>query len=58
LKFLAHRAGGGLAIMGLGWAARQAHGLEAEAQDGSPAQLERRIAALREHLGRLRIETV
>ena len=57
VRFLAHRATGGLATMGLQWAARQSRGLEREALQAQPQALERRIASLREHLGKVRIES-
>ena len=57
VQFLAHRAFGGLASMGLHWAARQSRVLEQEALQGPMEELEPRIAALREHLRKVRIET-
>lgn len=57
LQFLAHRAFGGLASMGLHWAARQSRILEQDALEAAPEQLQQRITALREHLGRVRIAT-
>ena len=56
VRFLAHRATGGLATMGLHWAARQSRAVERDALAAPPQALERRIAALREHLGKVRAE--
>jgi len=57
LQFLAHRATGGLGSMGLHWAARQSRIVEQDALHASSPELERRIVALREHLGKVRIES-
>lgn len=56
VQFLAHRAFGGLASMGLQWAAAQCRVLESGALEAPSEELHRRIDALREHLGRVRIE--
>jgi HPt (histidine-containing phosphotransfer) domain-containing protein len=56
LQFLAHRLSGGLSAMGLHWAARQARTIEHDARAAGRASLDARIAALREHLARVRIE--
>ncbi|QJW83395.1 response regulator [Ramlibacter terrae] len=57
LQFPAHRATGGLGSMGLHWAARQSRIVEQDALHASSPELERRIVALREHLGKVRIES-
>jgi DNA-binding response OmpR family regulator len=57
VQFLAHRAFGGLATMGLQWAARQSRVVEQDALQGSREHLEHRIAALREHLRKVRVES-
>ena len=57
VKFLAHRAFGGLSLMGLQWAARQCRQLEYGAMDAPVTELAQRVAALSGHLGRLRIES-
>ena len=57
VQFLAHRAFGGLATMGLHWAARQSRIVEQDALHGAREELERRIDALREHLRKVRVET-
>ncbi|MGV3570841.1 MAG: response regulator [Ramlibacter sp.] len=57
LQFLAHRATGGLGSMGLHWAARQSRIVEQDALHASSPELERRIVALRHHLGKVRIES-
>jgi len=57
LRFLAHRLAGGLSAMGLHWGSGQSRSLERDALHGAREQLEERIRALREHLGRVRIET-
>jgi signal transduction histidine kinase/DNA-binding response OmpR family regulator len=57
VQFLAHRAFGGLATMGLHWAARQSRVVEQEALQGGREELQRRIEALREHLRRVRVES-
>lgn len=56
LQFVAHRVSGGLSAMGLHWAARQARAIEHDAASSGRAALDARIAALREHLARVRIE--
>lgn len=56
VKFLAHRAAGGLATMGLHWAAQHSRFLERRALDAAPEDLQLRITALREHLARVRIQ--
>jgi CheY-like chemotaxis protein len=55
VQFLAHRASGGLATMGLDWAARQCRILEREALEGPLEDLDRRILGLRQHLKNVRI---
>jgi signal transduction histidine kinase/ActR/RegA family two-component response regulator len=57
VQFLAHRAAGGLAAMGLQWAAQQARTVERDAPRAAPETLERIIAGLREHLRNVRIES-
>jgi DNA-binding response OmpR family regulator len=57
VQFLAHRAYGGLATMGLHWAAGQSRVVEQDALAGAKEDLEKRIDALREHLRRVRVET-
>ncbi len=57
LQFLAHRLAGGLSAMGLHWASRQSRSLEREAFEARTEHLDERIRALREHLGKVRIET-
>jgi signal transduction histidine kinase/ActR/RegA family two-component response regulator len=56
LQFLAHRAAGGLSAMGLHWAAGQSRIIERGASDAAQDALAAHIAALREHLARVRIE--
>jgi HPt (histidine-containing phosphotransfer) domain-containing protein len=56
LQFMAHRIAGGLAAMGLHWAAEQARSIEREAPDGAQEALVTYLTALREHLARVRIE--
>lgn len=55
LRFLAHRASGSLAMMGLDRAASENRRLQAEAPNASRESLAARIAWLREHLATLRI---
>jgi two-component system sensor histidine kinase EvgS len=55
LRFLAHRASGSLAMMGLDRAARENRRLQAEALHASRETLHARLAWLRDHLGALRI---
>lgn len=57
LQFLAHRAKGGLATMGLDWAARQSRVLERDALTAPAPELERVVAAMREHLVKVRLES-
>jgi signal transduction histidine kinase/DNA-binding response OmpR family regulator len=57
VQFLAHRAFGGLATMGLHSAARQSRAVEQDALHASKEELEQRIDALREHLRKVRVET-
>jgi signal transduction histidine kinase/CheY-like chemotaxis protein len=57
VKFLAHRAGGGLGTMGLQWASRQCRIIERDALTAPVDSLERRIVGLREHLRNVRIES-
>lgn len=54
VQFLAHRASGGLATLGLHWAARQSREVEQGALHAEPEHLELHIVALREHLLRVR----
>jgi signal transduction histidine kinase/DNA-binding response OmpR family regulator len=56
LKFLAHRAYGGLGAMNLHWAARQSRRLENAAEDGPLAELQAAVDALRDHLGTVEID--
>lgn len=56
VQFLAHRATGGLATLGLHWAARQSREVEQGALNASAEHLQQRIVALRSHLGRVRFE--
>lgn len=56
VRFLAHRATGGLATMGLAWAARLCRSVEKDALVAGADDLERRIQALREHLRQVRVE--
>jgi HPt (histidine-containing phosphotransfer) domain-containing protein len=56
VRFLAHRAFGGLATFGLAWAARQSRFIEEQALDAPVAELDQRIAALKEHLARVRFD--
>ena len=58
VQFLAHRATGGLATMGLHWAARQARFVENNALEAAAEELAHRIESLLEHLGKVRIATV
>lgn len=55
VHFLAHRATGGLATMGLEWAARQGRAIERGAHGAPVEQLQQRIEALRGHLRRVRL---
>jgi signal transduction histidine kinase/CheY-like chemotaxis protein len=55
LRFLAHRASGSLAMMGLDRAARENRRLQAEALHASREALDARLAWLRDHLQALRI---
>lgn len=57
VQFLAHRAYGGLASMGLDWASRQSRKIERAALRLPQEELERLIEQLREHLRRVRIES-
>jgi signal transduction histidine kinase/CheY-like chemotaxis protein len=57
VKFLAHRATGGLATMGLQWAARQARMVEHGALHAPSTELGPAIEALRRHLKDVRIES-
>jgi len=50
LRAVAHRAAGGLALFGFHWAAWQSRRISQQASTGEPEELERDIAALREHL--------
>jgi signal transduction histidine kinase/DNA-binding NarL/FixJ family response regulator len=56
VQFLAHRATGGLATMGLHWAARHCRFVEQRALDAPAEDLQRRIAAVGEHLGKVRVQ--
>ncbi len=55
MRFLAHRACGGLGTMGLAWASDECRRLEDDAPHGDAPDLQRRIARLREHLERVRV---
>jgi two-component system, sensor histidine kinase ChiS len=55
LQFVAHRAYGALAAMGLEWASQQSRAVELNALEGAAAEIAPYIAALREHLARVRI---
>jgi two-component system, sensor histidine kinase ChiS len=55
LQFVAHRAYGALAAMGLEWASQQSRAVELSAMEGAPAEIAPQIAALREHLARVRV---
>ena len=55
LQFVAHRAYGALAAMGLEWASQQSRAVELNALQGAPAEIAPTIAALRDHLARVRI---
>jgi two-component system, sensor histidine kinase ChiS len=57
VAFLAHRAGGGLATMGMGWAARQSRAIERDALQAPTPDLQQRIETLRQHLRRVRLKT-
>ncbi len=57
VQFLAHRVYGGLATLGLQWAAHESRTLERTAQQAPMAELERRERALRDYLQRVRLET-
>jgi signal transduction histidine kinase/DNA-binding response OmpR family regulator len=57
VQFLAHRAFGALAAMGMHWGARQSRSVERDALDAPSQQLEEKISALREHLRNVRIES-
>ena len=56
LHFLAHRAYGGLAAMGLDWAARQSRIVERDALHAGPRDLEPLIEGLRQHLATVQVE--
>ncbi|HEX7889947.1 MAG TPA: response regulator [Ramlibacter sp.] len=56
VQFLAHRAFGGLASMGLDWASRHSRRIERNALQSPAEDLQRLIEQLREHLRRVRIE--
>lgn len=56
LAFIAHRAFGGLSAMGLSWAAGETRFIEHQALHAPADDLQRRIVALREYLGRVRCE--
>jgi HPt (histidine-containing phosphotransfer) domain-containing protein len=55
IAFLAHRASGGLATMGMAWVARQSRAIEKEAHNAPLEQLGRRVESLREHLRKVRV---
>ncbi|WP_299796194.1 response regulator [Ramlibacter sp.] len=57
VQFLAHRVYGGLATLGLQWAAHESRTLERTAQHAPMAELEGRVQALRAYLNRVRLET-
>ena len=56
VRLLAHRACGAMSLVGLHWAARQCRALEHHAVGDSDGELEQRVVALREHLGKVRAE--
>lgn len=56
VRLLAHRACGALSLVGLHWAARQCRALEHHAVGDSAGELEQRVVAVREHLGKVRAE--
>lgn len=55
LKRLAHKAAGGFAMYGFGWAAAHCRAMERDAALGDAADLGRRVAAVRKHLGGVQI---
>jgi two-component system, sensor histidine kinase ChiS len=55
LQFVAHRAYGALAAMGLEWASQQSRAVELHAMEGAPGDIASLIAGLREHLARVRV---
>jgi two-component system response regulator BaeR len=55
LKRLAHKAAGGFAMYGFGWAAAQCRAIERDALPGDAADLGSRIAAVRSYLGGVQI---
>lgn len=56
VRLHAHRACGALSLVGLQWAARQCRALEQGAAHDSAGDLEQRLVALRDHLGKVRAE--
>ncbi|HEY0886158.1 MAG TPA: response regulator, partial [Ramlibacter sp.] len=56
VRLHAHRACGALSLVGLQWAARECRALEQGAAHESAGELERRLAGLREYLGKVRAE--
>lgn len=57
LRFLAHRAAGGLSTMGMNWAAAQSRKLETGAMETPVQELEATIGGLRDYLKRVRVES-
>jgi two-component system response regulator BaeR len=55
LRRLAHKAAGGFAMYGFGWAAAQCRAIERDALPGDAADLGSRIAAVRSYLGGVQI---
>lgn len=56
VRLLAHRACGALSLVGLHWAARECRALEQAAARETTAELEQRLAVVREHMGTVRAE--
>jgi CheY-like chemotaxis protein len=57
VQFLAHRVYGGLATLGLQWAAHESRTLERTAEHAPMAELEGRVRALRAYLHRVKLQT-
>ena len=55
LKRIAHKAAGGFAMYGFAWAATHCRAMERDALPGDAADLGRRVAAVRRHLGGVQI---
>jgi two-component system response regulator BaeR len=55
LKRIAHKAAGGFAMYGFGWAAAYCRAVEHDAVRGDAADLGRRVAAVRKYLGGVQI---